>query len=276
MTEEVKQEVVKEEVKEEVKQTTPELTEVEKTAYEEGWRPKEEFSGETERWVPAKEFMDRKPLFQKIDGLKSEAYQSRREIMELKKTLNTLVDHHKKVRQTEYQHALEDLKLQRRAAMEDQNLDAVDAIQDKMEELKQDKTTFERQIAQENKQVTVSPTPEFVKWVGDNPWYHTDKEMHDFADATGATFLQGKTHATPTEVFEHVNKQIKRAYPEKFDRKTSRPSPVDSGDGERPSRKTDDVRLSPEEETVARRFEERGIMTRKQYAEELKRMNKRS
>ena len=68
MTEEVKQEVVKEEVKEEVKQTTPELTEVEKTAYEEGWRPKEEFSGETERWVPAKEFMDRKPLFQKIDG----------------------------------------------------------------------------------------------------------------------------------------------------------------------------------------------------------------
>lgn len=281
MTEEVKQEEVKEvvvEPKEEVKQEEAVvLSETEKQAYKEGWRPEDEFSGEKSRWIPADEFMRRKPLFEKIESLKSDSYQSRKELQDIKKTLTTLADHHKKVRETEYEHAIQDLKMQRRVALEERDGAAIDVIEEKMDGLKQEKQEFDQQIKQEAKAV-VAPTPEYVGWVKENTWYHTEKEMHDFADGVGASYLQSNPNATPDAVFSYVTKQAKRAFPEKFSSERAQsPSRVDSGtssDG-RPSPKTDDLKLSPDEEEVARRFEKSGIMTRKEYAAELKKVNKR-
>ena len=279
MTEEVKQEVkveVKEEVKEEVQ-----LSDTENQAYKEGWRPEDEFTGDKVKWIPADEFMRRKPLFEKIDSLKSETYHTRKELQDVKKTLTTLAEHHKKVRQTEYQNALVELKAERRIALEERDGAAIERVEDRMDELKQEKQEFDRQVQAEQKQVTVNPSPEFVGWVKDNSWYHTNKEMHDFADSIGATYLKNNPHVTPDDVFSHVTKQTKKAYPDEFspEQKSSRkPSPVDSGDSEsRPSsHKKDDYKMSAEETEVARRFEQAGIMSQKEYAAELKKIAKRS
>ncbi len=278
MTEEVKQEEVKKEeevVQEEVKAV--ELSEAEQQAYKEGWRPETEFDGDKSRWIPADEFMRRKPLFEKIESLKSDSYQTRKELQEVKKTLTTLADHHKKVRETEYDRALADLKTQRRVALEERDGSAIDVIEEKIDGLKQEKQEFDQQIKQEVK-AQVAPTPEYVDWVKENSWYHTDREMHDFADGVGASYLQGHPTANPNDVFSYVTKQAKRAFPEKFGTESrSRPSRVDSGtvsEG-RASPKTDDLKLSPDEEEVARRFEKSGIMTRKEYAAELKKVSKR-
>ena len=258
-------------------QTKAELSEPEQQAFKEGWRPKDEYKGEESKWIPADEFMRRKPLFEKIDSLKSETYTTRKELQNIKKTLDSLAQHHQKVRETEYNRALADLKTERKIALNERDIEAVEVIEEKLDALKEDKTKFEQQIRAE-RQVKVAPTPEFVDWVKDNGWYHTDKEMHDFADSIAASHLSKNPASSPKEIFEYVNKQTKRAFPDSFkqEQRNSRPSPVDSGDnGSRPSSRENEFKLSPEEDEVARRFERSGIMSRKEYAIELRKINKR-
>ena len=45
---------------------------VEATARTQGWKPKEEFTGDPALWVDAKEFVGRAPLFDKIKGQSKE------------------------------------------------------------------------------------------------------------------------------------------------------------------------------------------------------------
>jgi len=271
--EEVKPQVV--EAATETVAETPELNETEQSAFKEGWRPKDQYKGDQSKWIEAKEFLDRKPLFEKIDSLKSESYHTRKELQEVKKTLNTLADHHQKVRETEYKRAVDDLKIQRRLAVEDKDMQAVEAIEEKMDAVKEERTAFEQQMKAETK-TNVEPTPEYVGWVKENPWYHTDKEMHDFADGVAASHMQRNPRSTPNEVFEYVTKQARRAFPDQFaSERKARPSSVDSGDNSSRTSTTskDDYKLSPEEDEVARRFERSGVMTRKEYAAEMKRLN---
>ena len=46
--------------------TTPDVDPYESEAREQGWKPKEEYEGDPEKWRPAKEFVERGELFGKI------------------------------------------------------------------------------------------------------------------------------------------------------------------------------------------------------------------
>ena len=262
-----------------VADTTPQLSDIEQGAYKEGWRPKEEYEGPVEKWIPADEYMRRKPLFERIDGLKSESFHVRRELQETKKALNTLMDHHKKVRETEYKRAMEELKAARREALEHDNYEQADKIEERLDEIKDEHKEFNRQVQQQAQITPQGPSPEFVEWVKDNSWYHTDRRMHNFADTIGREFMIENPNAPQSELFKHVTKEVKETFADKFKPKTStsRPSPVDSGDTETPPARQsrDSYQLSAEEEQVAKRFEDLGVMTRKQYVEELKKYSKR-
>ena len=253
-----------------------ELNEIEQQAYKEGWRPKEEFEGDETTWVPADEFMRRKPLFNKISDLKSENYQTRKEVEALRKTLNQLNEHHKKVRETEYNRALQQLQAARKEAIEDRDADAIIQLEERIDEVKQEKREFEQQVKEEFKQTVTAPSPEYVEWVKENGWYLNDQEMHDDADGFAFAYLARHKDATPQQVYSHVTEKIKKAYPEKFEGtpKVTKPSPVDSGRHNAPVKKTAKYELSPMEEEIARNFESRGIMTRAEYIEELKKLDK--
>ena len=58
-----------------------------KQAREMGWRPKEEWEGEPEKWRDAKEFVERGELYGKIDSVG-------RELKETRKALKMLQEHH--------------------------------------------------------------------------------------------------------------------------------------------------------------------------------------
>ena len=83
----------------EVKQLSP----IEEKALEMGWRPQEEWDGEPEDFIDAKEFVRRQPLFDKIE-------QTTKALKDLKKGHEALIQHHLKVKETEYNRALETLK----------------------------------------------------------------------------------------------------------------------------------------------------------------------
>ena len=87
-----------------------------KQAREMGWRPKEEWEGEPEKWRDAKEFVERGELYNKIDSVG-------RELKETRKALKMLQEHHSKVRETEFNRAVAELKAAQKKHLEDGNAD---------------------------------------------------------------------------------------------------------------------------------------------------------
>ena len=51
-----------------LEQEAPELSPIEQKAIQMGWRPKEQFEGDEEEFIDAKEFVRRQPLFDRIEN----------------------------------------------------------------------------------------------------------------------------------------------------------------------------------------------------------------
>ena len=111
----------------------PDVNPIEAQAREQGWTPREEFDANPDnagkKWRDAEEFVDRGELFSKIDEL-SRKYKS------TQKTLDQLNDHHKKVKDAEYQRALNTLKAQKKEALEEGDADALIEIDDRIADVK--------------------------------------------------------------------------------------------------------------------------------------------
>ena len=83
--------------------TSTQISQIELDAREQGWKPKEEWKGDPDKWRPAKEFVDRGELYGKIDTMG-------KELKDTKRALQMLQEHHSKVKETEYKKAVEELK----------------------------------------------------------------------------------------------------------------------------------------------------------------------
>lgn len=253
----------------------PELNEVEQEAFKEGWRPKDQFEGDENRWIPADEFMRRKPLFAKIDELKSETYHTRKELQEMRSVVKTLGEQYKKARDVEYARAIKELQSVKKAAFEEQDFDTLERADEQLDQLKIEKQRAEIAAKQEIKQQMAQPSPEYLTWAQNNPWYAQDQEMRVDADAIALAYINAKRDATPTEVYAAVSQKIRKMYPDKFE-KPSRPNPVDSGRSSAPApKKSERYSLTPAEEDVARTLERSGVMTRAEYIESLKKYEER-
>lgn len=237
---------------------------VESKAREQGWTSKEEFEANPDnagkKWRDAEEFVDRGELFAKIDELS-------RKYKNTQKTLDQLDAHHKKVKESEYQRALATLKAQKKEALEEGDADALIEIDDRIADVK---------AAQKVERTTQADLPEELEqWIGKNPWYETDKEMADDADAIGIGYKAKHPDLSPADVLVHVEKQIKKLYPEKFTNPNRPKTGVESPSSRGTSRSAS-YSLSPDEERVAKNFERNGIMTRDEYIKQLKSFDSRS
>ena len=77
----------------------PKHSEVELRAMEMGWRPKEEYNGDEENFIDAKEFVRRKPLFDKIEH-------QGKQIKAVTKALEALKTHYTRVEEAAVQKAI--------------------------------------------------------------------------------------------------------------------------------------------------------------------------
>jgi hypothetical protein len=263
MTEEVKQEeaVVVEQEQQVEKQTSP----IEERALEMGWRPREEFEGDEEDFIDAKEFVRRKPLFDKIESVS-------RESKTLRKALDSLKSHYTKVRETEYQKALRDLKQEQKQALADGDVDRFYAIEDEQKLVEQEKAVFmeaQAQIQTEPQQVH----PEFAAWVDRNRWYETQPHMQTFADGVGAR-LQGAVRAgtmTPAQVLKEIEKAVRDEFPTRFrNPNKDKPAAVE-GSVRSGTSSTKEPVLSDEERQIMNTLVRGGHLTKEQYLADLKR-----
>lgn len=266
MTEENKTEEVKEEKKEEVIEE-PQYTEVEQEAMDQGWLPKdqwEESGKDPNEWRSAKEFKERGEFFSTIHQLK-------RDNRSLTAGLDSMKKHHQYVFDQAYRKAQADLRKERRLALKDEDIDRVEELENEMEKLN---TEYGKQ-KQDLEKIEVQPqaAPELSAFVGRNPWYETDSELRDEADAVGLVFANRNPGTRPDVILKHVEDTIKKRHPDKFGTKRAAPNAVAGVDRTRFGRKVESSYSLDETETkIMNDLVRAGVMTKEQYIADLKKI----
>jgi hypothetical protein len=225
-----------------------------------GWKPREELGEDfdSNKWVDAKSYVDRKPLFDVIK-------QQNKELKELKKTVDAIVNFSQKNAELAAKRAVDALKAERKEAISLGDHEKVEEIDTKIAEQKE---TI--------KNVPATP-PEVVKWTEANDWFNKDPELQDFAVTFCATYAKSHPQATMETILAASEKATKRAFPDSpYFKETSRrqePPPVEThkgeGKGDAKGKKYTLDRLDDDQKRAYRQFMDKKVMTHDQYFQSL-------
>lgn len=231
-------------------------------AIESGWVPKEEFQGDEHKWVEAGEFLRRGELFKKIED-------QGKQLKDVRSALNEMKKLNGQIQEVEYKRALDTLKAQKKAALEDGDADAVIAADDRIDMVKEQQKEMQRQspVAQSDEG---SEHPEFVAWTEQNNWYKSSTPMKAFADALGQELARAGN--SPSEVLKKVANEVRKEFPNKFrNPNQDKAGAVEGGSGRGVSTSAK-FSLSDEERTIMNKFVRQNVMTEKEYIEQLKKV----
>lgn len=232
----------------------------EEQARSQGWKPKEEYEGDPEKWRPAKEFTERGELFGKIDTMG-------KELKETRKALRMLQEHHTKVKETEYNNALTELKALQKKHLEEGNSDGYLEATELLTDLKTEQKA--REVVGQN--TPAQPDPRFISWTQENKWYQADAEMRDFADAIGMGYAQKNPSLDPEDVLNYVTSQVKSRFKDKFvNPNRNKPSSVEGASS--PASKKSSFELTEDERRTMNTFVRAGVMSKEDYIAEVKKM----
>lgn len=233
----------------------------EEQAREQGWKPKEEYEGDPDKWRPAKEFVERGELFGKIDTLG-------KELKDTRKALKMLQEHHTKVRETEYKRAVDELKALQKKHLEDGNSDGYLETTELLTDLKAEQKA--REVAAQTAPQQVDPR--FTDWVAENKWYNADAEMRDYADVIGLGYANKNPGLDPEDVLKYVTAQVKTRFKDKFQNPNrTKPSAVE-GTNTASSNKKGTFELTDDEKRVMNTFVRQKLMTADEYIAQVKAM----
>lgn len=244
-------------------------------AMDHGWVPKDQWKGPEDEWVSAKVFNMRGEFFNRIA-------KDKQTISELKQSVDALVEHNKNLFDAGYKKALNDLKSEKRAALEAGETEAVMRIDDEIEELRENavkqKQEFEAKV---RAQAQATPPVEFEQWHADNQWYQKDGPMTAYANAIGEelaiqTRNAGKSIDWP-KFYQEVGRKVRQKFPEKFEsRSRSRAGDtVDTGEdrtANKPNNSGSTIKeseLSDDERRIMTNILKTTKMTKKEYLEQM-------
>lgn len=258
MTEEIKTEQVASEEQVEA----PQLTDIEKRALEMGWRPKEEFAGDEDDFIDAKEFVRRKPLFDKIET-------QSKEIKNVRKAIDALKEHYSAREAAAVQQALSKLKEARQEAISNADGAAFDQIDTEIKRVEKEADQLKKLDAEEN--ATPELHPEFVSWTKRNSWYNDVGYMRKWADDFGIELA--RQGATPSEVLKKVEQAVKKEFAHKFTNPKKAGAPdVEASGRSSGGKSADRFELTPNEERVMKTLVSTKQMTKEEYIAQVKAM----
>jgi hypothetical protein len=244
----------------EQQQNTP--TPIEEKAIQMGWRPKEQFEGEEEEFIDAKEFVRRQPLFDRIES-------QNKQLKNVTKALEALKGHYTRVEEAAVQKAINQLKAQRKSALADGDGDSFELIDD---EIKKAETQLQ-QIEQVKNNPIVEETvvhPEWQAFQSRNPWYGNTGYMRKFADEIGADLAS--KGIPPVEVLKQVEQAVRKEFPNKFvnPNKDKAPDVEENKGGPKPMGKSSDSFMNEQERKVMNDLVRSGLLTKEKYIADLK------
>lgn len=191
---------------------------VERRARNMGWRPREEFRGDAERWLPADEYVERGERMLPILQERNRA--ADRQITELQQqvsmqgqTLQEMLASARKAEQVGYRRAMQELSAQRHRAVESGDTAAFAAVEQAIRELGPPPAEPPPPPPQPRQQ---PQDPTVAAWIRANPWFNQDR----VANVAMIAAMQDAERTMPgLSVQEHLQEAetvIRRAFPHHF------------------------------------------------------------
>jgi hypothetical protein len=242
---------------------SPQPSQYEIAAREMGWRPKDEWEGDPEKWRDSKEFVERGELYGKIDNMG-------RELKETRKALKLLQEHNLKIKETEYNRAVEELKSLQKKHLESGDSDGYLETTELLTDLKAEQKA--RQVYEEAIPKQPQLDPRFVAWTEQNKWYANNQEMREYADTIGQGYANRHQGIDPVEVLKYVTKEVQVRFKDKFQNPNrDKPNAVEGAQRQTVKGKSS-FELSDDERKVMNTFVRTGVMTKEEYIDQLKQM----
>lgn len=262
----------------------PALPTYQQKAMERGWRPQEEFEGDPDDWVDAKEFVFRGELMDTIHQERRARTSVEKKYDELQSTVQDLKGHYEKMAELEIKERLKELKSQKADAMRVDDVDAVIELDEQIDDLNEEyksakQATKAAEKAPDTPQNAPIP-PEVGKWVQENPW--ANPEAPEFKPAlyqkavamlTADVQLNGNEDVQGS--LSRVKADMQKLYPDELGTKKRPPSSVDvDNPGKKANSSSGLVRkLSPEQRKVGEKFVRSGAYDKlEDYAKELNKL----
>jgi len=245
---------------------SPALSKYEQEAREMGWRPKDEWEGDPEKWRDSKEFVERGELYGKIDTMG-------KELKETRKALKMLQEHHTKVKETEYKRAVDELKALQKKHLENGDSDGYIETTEILTDLRAEQKA--RQVVAE-----VTPKnqvdPRFTDWVSENSWYEKNVDMRDYADIVGQGYAAKNPGIDPELVLKYVAKEVRSKFKDSFQNPNrEKPTAVEGEPSRGAGKGKSSLELTEDERKVMNTFVRQGIIgpngiTKEDYLDQIK------
>lgn len=249
----------------------PQRSEIEQRAIDMGWRPKEEFDGSEDDFIDAKEFVRRKPLFEKIEN-------QGKQLKAVTRALEEFKQHYTKVEERALNAALQKLKDQRKQALSEGDGDRFETLDDQIKHVEGQVEQVKHAAAQPLVQDEPQAPAEFMQWVNKNSWYKNVGYMQKFADEVGLRYADDVKNGnmSTADVLREVEKQVRKEFPNKFTNPNKSSAPdVESSRAPSTKSKSGEGDLTEVERKVMNDFVRQGIMTKDQYLADLKKLKER-
>ncbi len=221
-----------------------------------GYNPDFEGDGSKTAKTP-EQFLELQPLY---DDLRKK----NRELKKYKQDIDALKDSHKMIAKRTYERARQDLQKEKKQAVEEGEGDKVVELDDKISELDKEYNEQEQKTSQNN---DTAMQESFQEWLKSNPWYENDPDLKETADAIGAKLQNDNPDIIndPEKFLSQVTEKIKKVSPDKFSKKRTNAVEGDKGGGGGAKKKYSIRSLPEEDQKVAKRIVDSGVMTEEEY-----------
>lgn len=192
-----------------------------------GWKPKEEFRGDSSRWTDAETFVERgekilpivlernRALEDKFTKQGAELGEVKTKLTEIGQAFVEYRDFARKSEERSYTRAKADLEARMSAAVDTADRAAFSAARAELDALEAP-LPAPKKVEDTQRQQTPLIEPAVQEWISDNQWFNRDAAMNAFATAFHGRLLQEKPGMSITENLAEVRKEVVSRFPEKF------------------------------------------------------------
>lgn len=178
----------------------PQLSAVEQKAFDQGWRPEDEFNGPSENWKTPKEYIQAGEFMDQINQLKGQVSKQQQDF-------DTRIENVNKYNKAQTDAKIKSLKAEQRGAVDVSDTELFDSAQSQIDEL-------EKQTVTEAPAPTTDKDPTIAAWETKNPWINdTSDERGSVAVGVWNAYVQQNPNASTAQALAHVDARIERLYP---------------------------------------------------------------
>ena len=230
----------------------------EKEAKEQGWRPKEEFSGSEDKWTDAQTFVEKG---EKIAGImKSRLDRTEAQVQKLLQDNKQFGEYQKSLLDKEKgrnAQLLSELEAKRATAINDGDGQEFTRVDREIEKVRQD-------LVEPIRENGLDPLAQ--AWLSNNDWYNTNNKLRVYADGLAEGIVQ--EGYTGSAYYSELTRRVKEDFADEFQNKRRETSTVEAG-GELDTKSASDAQtyenLPPDAKAACDRFTKSGLTTKEDY-----------